>query len=120
MTDSIPAFAERVDHWQKVLASIISKVGATKRATEKVKLGSLWGAEHQAAFIDMQNQLRNLAVMAYPNPSDEFYGGMITQIEKANLELSVDHQRHEPLAFFSGAFKGAQQRWAHQKRKDSR
>jgi hypothetical protein len=78
----------------------------------------------------MQNQLRNLAVMAYPNPekvlcvfadaSDEFYGGMITQIEKANLELSVDHQRHEPLAFFSGAFKGAQQRWAHQKRKDSR
>jgi RNase H-like domain found in reverse transcriptase len=65
--------------------------------------------------------LRNLAVMAYPNPekilcvfadaSDEFYGGMITQIEKADLELSVDHQRHEPSAFCSGAFKGAQQRW---------
>jgi hypothetical protein len=51
-----------------LLASIISKVGANKQATAKVTLGSLWGAEHQASFIDMQNQLRNLAFMAYPNP----------------------------------------------------
>jgi RNase H-like domain found in reverse transcriptase len=47
----------------------------------------------------------------FADASDEFYGGTITQIEKADLELSVDHQRHEPLAFCSGAFKGAQQRW---------
>jgi RNase H-like domain found in reverse transcriptase len=68
----------------------------------------------------MQNQFRSLAIMAYQNPekaifvfadaSDEFYGGMITQIDKADLELPVDQQRHEPLAFCSGAFKGAQQR----------
>jgi hypothetical protein len=53
MRASISAFAERVDPLQTLLASIISKVGATKRATAKVKLGSLWGAEHQAVFIDM-------------------------------------------------------------------
>jgi RNase H-like domain found in reverse transcriptase len=102
-----------------------AKVSETKRATANVtvpsELGSLWGVEHQAAFIDMQNQFRNLAIMAYQNPekanfvfadaSDEFYGGMITQTDKADLELPVDQQRHEPLAFCLGAFKGAQQRW---------
>jgi hypothetical protein len=104
------------------VTSIDHQQGRCNQASHsKSQAGLTLGRGAPSCLHRYANQLRNLAVMAYPNPekvlcvsadaSDEFYGGMITQIENADLELSVDHQRHKPLAFCSGVFKGAQQRW---------
>jgi RNase H-like domain found in reverse transcriptase len=81
----------------------------------------MWTATHQKCFDDMQKQLENLTTMAHPDPkkvmcvltddSDKHYGGMVTQIPTADLELPFDKQRHQPLAFSSGTFKGAELRW---------
>jgi RNase H-like domain found in reverse transcriptase len=45
------------------------------------------------------------------NASDLFYAGLVTQIDEKQLDLLMEEQDHQPLAFLSGEFKGAQQRW---------
>jgi hypothetical protein len=57
--------------------------------------------------------------LAFPDPdkricvltdaSDRFYAGLVTQIEE-QLDLPMEEQDHQPLAFLSGEFKGAQLR----------
>jgi RNase H-like domain found in reverse transcriptase/Integrase zinc binding domain len=69
----------------------------------------------------MQKQLKKLTVVAHPDPekvlcvfsdaSDKYFSGVITQIPKGDLDLPVAEQHHQPLAFSSGAFKGAELRW---------
>jgi RNase H-like domain found in reverse transcriptase len=43
--------------------------------------------------------------------SDRFYAGLVTQIDEEQLDLPMEEQDHQPLAFLSGEFKGAQLRW---------
>jgi RNase H-like domain found in reverse transcriptase len=43
--------------------------------------------------------------------SDRFYAGLVTQIDEKQLDLSMEEQDHQPLAFSSGEFKGVQLRW---------
>jgi RNase H-like domain found in reverse transcriptase len=43
--------------------------------------------------------------------SDRFYAGLVTQIDEEKLDLLMYEQDHQPLAFLSGEFKGAQLRW---------
>jgi hypothetical protein len=43
--------------------------------------------------------------------SDLFYAGLVTQIDEEQLDLPMEEQDHQPLAFLSGDFKGAQLRW---------
>jgi RNase H-like domain found in reverse transcriptase len=43
--------------------------------------------------------------------SDRFYAGLVTQIHEEQLDSPMEEQDHQPLAFLSGEFKGAQQRW---------
>jgi RNase H-like domain found in reverse transcriptase len=45
------------------------------------------------------------------NACDRFYAGLVTQIAEEQLDLPMGEQDHQPLAFLSGKFKGAQQRW---------
>jgi hypothetical protein len=59
--------------------------------------------------------------LAFPDPdkrisfltdaSDRFYAGLVTQIDEEQLELPMEEQDHQPLAFLSSEFKGAQPRW---------
>jgi hypothetical protein len=59
--------------------------------------------------------------LAFPDPdkricvltdaSDRFYSGLVTQIDEEQLDLQMEEQDHQPLAFLSGEFKGAQLRW---------
>jgi RNase H-like domain found in reverse transcriptase len=60
--------------------------------------------------------------LAFPDPdkricvvltdaSDRFYAGLVTQIDKQQLDLPMEEKDHQPLAFLSGEFKGAQLRW---------
>jgi hypothetical protein len=43
--------------------------------------------------------------------SDRFYAGLATQIDEEQLDLPMEEQDHQPLAFLSGEFKDAQLRW---------
>jgi RNase H-like domain found in reverse transcriptase len=43
--------------------------------------------------------------------SDHFYAGLVTQIDEDQLDLPMVQQHHQPLAFLSGEFNGAQLRW---------
>jgi RNase H-like domain found in reverse transcriptase len=52
---------------------------------------------------------KRICVLTYA--SDRFYAGLVTQIDEKQLELSMEEQDHQPLAFFSGEFKGTQLRW---------
>jgi hypothetical protein len=36
------------------------------------------------------------------NASDCFYAGFVTQIDEEQLDLSMEEQDHQPLAFLSG------------------
>jgi hypothetical protein len=45
------------------------------------------------------------------DPSDRFYAGLVTQIHEEQLDLPMEEQDHQPLAFLSGEFKGAQIPW---------
>jgi RNase H-like domain found in reverse transcriptase len=105
MRSHTPAYAGRVEPLQSLLAAVIADFGAKKRATPKVALTPIWTATHQKCFDDMQKQLENLTTVAHPDPekimcvftdaSDKRYGGMVTQIPIAALELPVDKQRHQ-------------------------
>jgi RNase H-like domain found in reverse transcriptase len=87
-----------------------------------VSLLHLWGPEEQAAFKDLQAAIMDSMTLAFPDPdkrincvltdaSDRFYAGLVTQIEESQLDLSMEKQDHQPLAFFSGEFKGAKLQW---------
>jgi hypothetical protein len=45
------------------------------------------------------------------NAADRFYAGLVTQIHEEQLDLPMEMQDHQPLAFLAGEFKGAQLRW---------
>jgi RNase H-like domain found in reverse transcriptase/Integrase zinc binding domain len=45
------------------------------------------------------------------NVSDRFFAGLVTQTHEEQLDLPMEEQDHQPLAFLSGEFKGAQLRW---------
>jgi RNase H-like domain found in reverse transcriptase len=59
--------------------------------------------------------------LAFPDPDKRicvltdasygFYASLVTQIHEEQLDLPMEEQDHQPLAFLSGAFKGAQLRW---------
>jgi RNase H-like domain found in reverse transcriptase/Integrase zinc binding domain len=44
--------------------------------------------------------------------SHDFWSAIVTQVSPGDLDLPHEEQRHEPLAFLSGAFTGAMKRWA--------
>jgi hypothetical protein len=50
-------------------------------------------------------------VCVFTDASDEFYSGMITPVPEHHLDLPVNDQQHQPLAFTSGRFRGSQERW---------
>jgi RNase H-like domain found in reverse transcriptase len=93
----------------------------TNKAAAAVSLLHLWGPEEQEAFKDLQAAIMDSMTLAFPDPdkricdltdaSDCFYAGLVTQIDEEQLDLPMEEQDHQPLAFLSGEFKGAQLRW---------
>jgi RNase H-like domain found in reverse transcriptase len=94
----------------------------TKKAAAPVSLLHLLGPEEQSAFKDLQAAIMESLTLAFPDPdkricvltdaSDRSYAGMVTQIDEEQLNLPMEEQDHQPLAFLSGEFKFAQPRWA--------
>jgi RNase H-like domain found in reverse transcriptase len=51
-------------------------------------------------------------VCLYTDASTSFSSSITTQVPPEDLDLPLAEQRHEPLAFMSGAFTGASGRWS--------
>jgi hypothetical protein len=85
-----------------------------------VSLPHIWGPGEQAAFKDLQADITESMMLAFPDPdksfsfltdaSDRFYANLVTQIQEEKLYLPMDAQNRQPFAILSGEFKGAQQR----------
>jgi hypothetical protein len=51
-------------------------------------------------------------VCLYTDASQDYWSAIATQVPRQDLDLPRASQRHEPLAFLSGVFKGAMRRRA--------
>jgi RNase H-like domain found in reverse transcriptase len=122
MRSAIPNYSKRVAPLQAALAKVFEgKSRRTKKAAAAVSLLHLWGPEEQAAFKDLQAAIIDSMTLAFSDPdkricvlmdaSDRFYAGFVTQIDEEQLDLPMEEQDHQPPAFLSGEFKGAQLRW---------
>jgi RNase H-like domain found in reverse transcriptase/Reverse transcriptase (RNA-dependent DNA polymerase) len=122
MRSAIPNYSKRLAPLQATLAKVFEgKSRGTKKAAAAVSRLHIWGPEEQATFKDLQAAIMDSMTLAFPDPvkricvlndaSDRFYAGLLTQIDEEQLDLSMEEQDHQPLAFLSGEFKGAQLRW---------
>jgi RNase H-like domain found in reverse transcriptase len=122
MRSAIFNYSKLVAPLQAALAKVFEgKSRRTKKAAAAVSLLHLWGPEEQAAFKDLQAAIMDSMTLAFPDTdkricvltdaSDRFYAGLVTQINEEQPDILMDEQDHQPLAFLSGEFKGAQLRW---------
>jgi RNase H-like domain found in reverse transcriptase len=122
MRSAISNYSKRVAPLQAALAKVFEgKSRRTMKAAAAVSLLHLWGSEEQAAVKDLQAAIMESMTLAFSDPnkkicvltdaSDRFYAGLVTQIDEEQLNLRMEEQDHQPLAFLAGEFKGAQLRW---------
>jgi RNase H-like domain found in reverse transcriptase len=120
MRSAIPNYSKRVAPLQVALAKVFEgKSRRAKKAAAAVSL-HLWGPEEHATFEDLQAAIMESMTLAFPDPdkricvltdaSYRFYADLVTQIHEEQLDLSMEEQDHQPLAFLSGEYKGAQLR----------
>jgi uncharacterized membrane protein YgcG len=94
------------------------------RTARKISLHEAgWGNEHDASFQALKEALVNAVCNAhpredhvlclFPDASYEFWGSILTQVPKEDItgDKPIAQWSHEPLAFLSGVFRGAQLRW---------
>ena len=118
---SLPNMAEVVSPLRELLEWKPKGTTRTKRvASRKVKSEENWSEEIQAAWQSSRELLEDAVqlnfrkqvfrVLMYPDASDLFWGGFLTQVPEKNLVsgIPVVEMAHEPLGFVSGGFKGSQ------------
>lgn len=123
MAIAIPDFTRRVGPLTEILERAYAVSGKrTKRSVRNIPLQKLsWGPTHSAAFVSLQETLQSAVKLSYLDPSkevciytdasDRYWSAVVTQIEDKDLQLPLDKQRHEPLAFLGSEFKGAELGW---------
>ena len=120
MWKSIPNFAIIV----KPLRDIINRGYKDKKKRSKqigrtIKLANLgWGEVHIRAFKNLKTALKNAVCIAHvkddwdlnvmTDASDKFYSIMITQTNPNESDKPIQERSHEPIAFYSREFKGAE------------
>lgn len=124
MAGSIPDFARRTAPLVAILEEAYKISGSRKKKSIKnIKLSSLsWGAEQENAFKSIQETLQNSIKLCYPrkekticvytDASDNYWSGIVTQIDPEDLKKPALEQVHEPLAFIGSAFTGAERNWS--------
>jgi hypothetical protein len=123
MRDMIPQFAEIVKPLRDRLNECLSGTKRNKSAAAGVRLtGEKWGESEMKAWEESKKAIVNAVMLAhmrsdyemclYTDASDECWGAILTQVRTEDLERDVEEQRHEPLGFLSGEFKGSQLNWS--------
>ncbi|KAH9074583.1 hypothetical protein Ae201684P_022387 [Aphanomyces euteiches] len=106
MRANIPEYSALVALLTKLL-DIGAKVAASRKKTAlaRVSLSSIgWCEDHVECFESVKTTLQRMVPLAHPDPDK-----MVLPLD--DLELVASEQRHESLAFLSGAFRGASERW---------
>ncbi|KAH9108632.1 hypothetical protein AeMF1_016210 [Aphanomyces euteiches] len=124
MRANIPEYSALVAPLTKLL-DIAAKAAASRKKTAlaKVSLSSIgWCEDHTICFDRVKKTLEHMVPLAHPDAdkmvclytdaSEGFWGAIATQVPVEDLELAASEQRHEPLVFLSGAFRGASERWS--------
>ncbi|KAH9178489.1 hypothetical protein AeNC1_017417 [Aphanomyces euteiches] len=123
MRASIPDYNKLIDPLRRLLDVAEKAAGSSKKkALARVALSLVgWSQDHAACFEDVKAALANVVPLSHPrsdmevcvltDASDKFWGAVATQIPSEDLSQPLEDQRHEPLAFLSGTFTGACQRW---------
>ena len=124
MRQSLPKFNELIVGLDDLLQSVCKKAGSNKSSQlAKHQLADVgWNDTHMASFVATKDALHQMVTLAHPDPDKAFclfpdashrsWGSVLTQIPRSQEDLPVVDQDHEPLAFISGAFKGASLRWS--------
>lgn len=124
MSSAIPRYAERAAPLLNMLELAYKKTGKrTKKSITKISLQALgWGHEETKAFRGLQEQLQNVVKTSHRDPSmhicvhsdasDAFWAAAVTQCNHDELVKPPTDQQHQPLAFLSSAFSGAQEHWS--------
>lgn len=123
MKTSIPEFSTHIEPFRKILEEAYVISGKrTKRSIKRIVLRRLsWNCEHDKNFREFHADPQNSVEIAYQNAelelciytdaSDEFWAAVVTQCEEDQLDLKVDRQLHQPLAFLGGKLIGHQVNW---------
>jgi hypothetical protein len=95
-------------YWQKNEG----KRRRAKKIAVAVSLLHLWGLEEQAAFKDFLEAIMKSMTLAFPgsgkricvltDASDRFYAGLVRHIHEVQMNLSMEEQDHQLLAFLPG------------------
>ncbi|KAH9174484.1 hypothetical protein AeNC1_017678, partial [Aphanomyces euteiches] len=99
MRASIPCYTELVTPLRQLLDKATKKIGSAK----KIKLARPW-----FHWLILEP---DMTVCLHTDASEGFWGTIATQVPYDDLSLPLEDQRHQPLAFLSGAFTGASERW---------
>ena len=122
MRAGIPNFAALTSPLSEALEEVYAVAGRrTRAAASKVLLkATSWNAFHVATFNKIRQALINAVTLAHPDStkllclftdaSETHWGSVLTQIPPVDLDEPVAAQRHVPLAFLSGSFKGSSAR----------
>ncbi|KAH9092351.1 hypothetical protein LEN26_018494 [Aphanomyces euteiches] len=124
MRNSIPQFNQLIALLQKLLDDVCTAADSRKKS-RLIRFRLLehgWNSTHLLAFNQCKSALQAVVTLAHPDPdkavclftdaSNDFWGAVVTQIPTDDEGVDLVNQRHEPLAFLSGSFKGAQLRWS--------
>jgi hypothetical protein len=123
MRSSIIRYSELVAPLQVILTTALRLLPVKpKNAAKNFLLSAAgWTTEHTTAFVNIKESLAHSVTLAYPSDhlttcvwtdaSDEYWAGVVTQAEAAELQKPVLQQLHKPMAFVSGRFTGAQLKW---------
>ena len=124
MRQAIPNYNHITAPLYDILEEVYQHSGKrTKRAAKKVKLkDTSWNQKHEECFRQVQQSLREAVKLAIYDPkqrlclftdaSDSHWASVLTQVPNEDLEKPFEEQRHSPLAFLSGNFKGSSANWS--------
>jgi hypothetical protein len=120
---SIPDFARIVQPLQDALNATLANLPANKRTKRAAARHALQTSDQfLVAFSAAKAAIASATMLAYPDLSqarclftDASYAGwaaVITQVPVADVAKAPDAQRHQPLAFSSGLFRGSSLNWS--------
>ncbi|ETV69828.1 hypothetical protein H257_14451 [Aphanomyces astaci] len=114
MRSSIPSYSELIGPLRSLL-DVAAKAGWVEEDGVGVNqvVCRRVGFRTRCVFCSGQGHVaaNDKIICLYIDASDTHWGAACTQIPPEDLELPVEQQRHEPLAFLSGGFDGASARW---------
>lgn len=124
MRTVIPNFNALVEPLHEVLEEVFENcLRRTKQCAAKISMSETrWNEAHDSVFEEVKIALKESVTLAHPDPrkalclftdaSDTHWGGVLTQVPHPDLDIRFENQRHEPLSFISGSFKGSSSRWS--------